>query len=179
MGKDLWASTTTMPDGLILETGALGDALRSPDKLHRYRLRRPLAEVGPTVLVVMQNPSKAGADENDPTITRVIGFGRRLGAGRLIVVNMGAGVATDPADFLKMDDPIGPMNYRILQECILGVDIAIAAWGDLSPRLRKLFRLSLGIIKEFKGMKCLGKTKSGDPRHPLYLSQNTELSDWP
>lgn len=166
---------------LILETGKLGDALWSPDKKHRYRLRRPLGGKGPTMLVAMQNPSTAGPDENDSTITRVIGFATRkdVDASQLIVVNMGAGVATDPADFLKLANPIGDRNHDILRESALGVDLYVAAWGALSPHLRKLFRLSLGIVKQFSGVKCWGKTKGGDPRHPLYLAGNSPMVDFP
>lgn len=163
--------------GLILEKGKLGDALWSRDKKHRYRLRRPLGGNGPVMAVCMQNPSKAGPDDNDPTITRVIGFANRMGARKLIVFNMGAGVATDPSDFLKMEDPIGSRNLEILRESAAGVDLYVAAWGALNLRLRSLFRLSLGVVKRIGGLKCWGKTSAGHPRHPLYLSGDTPLVD--
>lgn len=164
---------------LILETGKRGDAIWSKDKKYRYRLRRPLGGGGPTMAVCMQNPSKAGPDDNDPTVTRVEGFGRRLGASMIVVVNMGAGVATDPDDFLKMEDPVGPRNLDLLRDSALGVDIYVAAWGALSPKLRKLFCLSLGVVKQFNALKCWGKTKAGDPRHPLYLPGTSELAPFP
>lgn len=163
---------------LILETGKLGDAIWSKDKKYRYRLRRPLAGTGPVVAVCMQNPSKAGPDDNDPTVARVVGFANRLNASMAIVVNMGAGVATDPADFLKLEDPVGPRNLDLLRDSALGVDVYVAAWGALNPRLRRLFRLSLGVVKQFSGLKCWGKTKAGDPRHPLYLPGSAELIDF-
>lgn len=163
---------------LILDTGTLGDALWSPDKLHRYRLTRPLADKGPTMVVCMQNPSKASADDSDPTVTRVLGFAKREGAGKLIVVNMGAGVATDPKDFLKMEDPVGRRNLEFLKEVGQEADIAVAAWGALSKRHRELFRLGLGVVKKWKNLKCFGKTASGYPRHPLYLPADAPLVDF-
>lgn len=162
------------PD-LVLETGKLGDALWSPDKKHRYCLTRPLGKIGPTMVVCMQNPSKASADDSDPTVTRVVGFAQREGAGRLIVVNMGAGVATDPKDFLKMEDPVGRRNIEILREVGEQADIAVGAWGALSKRHRELFRIGLGVVKKWKDLKCFGKTASGHPRHPLYLPSDAPL----
>lgn len=163
---------------LVLETGRLGSALWSPDRRHRYWLSRPLAAKGIRLAVAMQNPSAAGPDENDPTVIRVCGFARALGAAEVEVVNMGAGVATDPADFLRMPDPIGERNYDVLLESARGADLYVAAWGALSPRLRRLFRLSLGIVRRFRGLKCWGKTKGGDPRHPLYLPGDVGLVDF-
>lgn len=167
------------PPGLLLETSKIGSALFSEDKRHRYRLTRNLAPQGPVVLFGLQNPSKATAFESDNTITRCIGFAKRLGAGMMVVVNMGAFMATDPKDFLKALDPIGPANRAILAEAGHGVDIAIAAWGALSKAHRSLFRLSIGAFKKgTQNLKCFGKTAAGDPRHPLYLPANAELLDF-
>jgi len=165
----------TRYDDLIRETGTLGDAVWSRDKKHRYWLTRPLAETGPTMVICMQNPSKASADDSDPTVTRVIGFAKREGIGKLIVVNMGAGVATDPKDFLKMEDPVGSQNLEILKDVGLEADLAVGAWGALSKRHRELFRLGLGVVKKWKDLKCFGKTDSGHPRHPLYLPADAPL----
>ena len=165
------------PD-LLPEKGVLGDALWSLDKKHRYCLTRPLEKSGPTMVICMQNPSKASADDSDPTVTRVIGFAKREGMGKLIVVNMGAGVATDPKDFLKMEDPVGRMNLEILKDAGLEADLAVGAWGALSKRHRELFRLGLGVVKKWPKLKCFGKTDTGHPRHPLYLPADAPLVDF-
>lgn len=172
--------SVSVENGCVIKVGSLGSALFSgePVPLHRYWLRYPLSTDRRTLLFGMQNPSKAGADESDPTVTRCIGFARRLGFGTLMVVNMAAGIATDPADLLKMEDPVGPENVRIIREQIQQCDLAIAAWGSLSKRLRAMFRLSIGAFKTYPSIKCLGKTKAGDPRHPLYLRGDTPLVDF-
>lgn len=165
--------------GLLLETSDIGSALFSEDKVYRYRLTRTLGSQGPTILFGLQNPSKATAFESDNTITRCIGFSKRLGAGRMVVVNMGAFMATYPKDFLKAPDPIGPMNRAILAEAGQEADIAIAAWGALSKAHKALFRLSIGAFKKgAKNLKCFGKTEKGDPRHPLYLPADAGLVDF-
>lgn len=168
---------------LILEHGKLGPALWSPDKKHRYMLTRPLSDAKTKMVVVMQNPSTANADENDNTVSRVIGFAKDSKAmgmeiGSLIVLNMGAGVATDPDDFLKMEDPMGPRNRDILMGILPEADVRVAAWGALNKKLKAIFRLSLGVVKKHSNLRCWGKTKSGDPRHPLYLPAKAELIDF-
>lgn len=167
------------PPGLLLETSKIGSALFSEDKRYRYRLTRDLASKGPVVLFGLQNPSKATAFESDNTVTRCIGFSKLLGARRMVVVNMGAFMATYPKDFLRAEDPIGPANREILAEAGREADLAIAAWGALSKAHRALFRLSIGAFKKnTRNLKCFGKTENGDPRHPLYLPADAELVDF-
>lgn len=158
-----------------------GMAVFSENRLHRYFLLRPVADngkTGPAVCFGMQNPSKAGAEESDPTIARCIGFAKRLGARLLTVVNMGAGIATDPDDFIAMADPLGPDNIAQIEEAVCLSDIMIAGWGALDKERRALFGPSIAAFTHRKPVKCLGKTRFGDPRHPLYLAAKTELVDW-
>lgn len=169
----------TAPPGLFLETSDIGSALFSEDRRYRYLLTRKIGQDGPVVLFGLQNPSKATAFESDNTITRCIGFSKRLGAKEMVVVNMGAFMATYPKDFLMAQDPIGPANREILAEAGKGADITIAAWGALSKAHKALFRLSIGAFKKnAKNLKCFGKTEKGDPRHPLYLPAKAELVDF-
>lgn len=172
-------TSTVIQDGLILDTSERGSAIFSPDRLYRYLLTRPLAPSGPKVLYGMLNPSTAGAEENDSTITRCISFARQLEASSLSVVNMGAYIATDPDELPKAADPLGPSNRRIVADAAAGADIVIAAWGALSPKLRKLFKESVTGFVAIGNLKCLGKTKHGDPHHPLYLPRKVNLTSWP
>lgn len=53
-------------------------AVFSPDRVHRYLLRRPLGLGGRGIcLFIRLNPSKADEERNDPTTTRDIGFATR------------------------------------------------------------------------------------------------------
>lgn len=171
---------------LVYDRSNIGMAVFSSGRLHRYLLTRNseflgCGNDGPVVCFGMQNPSKAGANESDPTITRVVGFARRMGAARLFVVNMAAGIATKPADLLRMEDPVGPHNTYVIQTVTAAAGIRVAAWGALTPKLRKLMGPSIVEFTRHKPVKCLGKTKNGggDPRHPLYLRADTPLVDWP
>ena len=140
----------------------------SPCGLYRYTLRRTWAS-GPECAFIMLNPSTADADNDDPTIRRCISFAKREGCGALLVVNLFAFRATDPAEMARAADPVGPDNDRVLDEA-LKTDFAIAAWGA-HPMAQKKGKL---LAAQYY-LDCLGKTKSGAPRHPLYVKGDAPM----
>jgi hypothetical protein len=154
------------------------DARISECGLYRYTLTRRWAD-GPTCVFVMLNPSTADANKDDPTIRRCIHFAKREGCGALHVVNLYAFRATKPADMVNAVDPEGPMARKYLIDAAeMARDSGgpvIAAWGahwmaaDRGKEVR-------GIIG---AMQCLGTTKAGHPRHPLYVQGVQPLEDWP
>lgn len=145
----------------------------SPDGRYRYALWRewktPLTQ--PTwATFVMLNPSTADHQVDDPTIRRCVGFARRLGANGLVVVNLYAYRATDPAELWRAADPVGPDGDATLTE-FLGLSARhggplIAAWGAHAQSDRVAAVLAMHGADRFQ---ALGLTKSGAPRHPLYL----------
>jgi len=142
-------------------------AILSPCGKYRYRLSRKWS-VGPQVCWIMLNPSTADHEVDDPTVTRVVNFSRRWGNGGLVVVNLFAWRATDPKELLKCDDPEGPDNDQHIVEAVTGRRVMVA-WGAGGTLLDQN-KWVLKLIHE-NGIKpeCLGVTKSGQPRHPLFL----------
>ena len=151
-------------------------AMFSPCQRYRYRLSRRWG-TGPRVTFVMLNPSTADAVHDDPTIRRCIGFAEREGFGALDVVNLFAGRATRPEDLFAMTDPIGPQNIDMLvRQFRLRIPL-IAAWGA-HPRAQQVYS-ALSQTLRFPDMLCLGRSKAGAPRHPLYVSGTQALIPWP
>jgi hypothetical protein len=157
-------------------------AIISDDGLYRYEARRVWDISARPLVLGALNPSKADGEIDDPTMTRGMVRSERLGCGSLIVWNLGAGRATDPVDWLKMADPIGPENdahiRRILIECRERDGIAVVGWGALGgtrSRDRIVCRIAAEVGVTFK---CLGVTKFGQPRHPLYVAYSQPLIDW-
>lgn len=147
----------------------------SPCGLYRYTLRREFG-AGPsfkTLVFCMLNPSTADADNDDPTIRRCIGFAKREGYTALEVVNLYAYRATSPADLVRAHnlgaDVNGPENERHIFETVKASrGPLICGWGanahpDEEAKMRFLFK-EWGV-----DALCLGKTKGGSPRHPLYV----------
>jgi len=51
------------------------------------------------------------------------------------------------------------------------IDVAVAAWGCPPTKIAGRVEWMRGLRKWF----CLGTTKDGYPKHPLYLAKDTEL----
>lgn len=151
----------------------------SDDGVYRFELARRWAP-GHLALWVMLNPSTADADADDPTIRRCVGFTKRLGLGGLVVVNLFALRATNPKALRTHPDPVGEGNDGYIRRWSESskVNIIIAAWGRHGSLLDRSVGVSGTLIHEDRRVWCLGRTKSGEPRHPLYLSAATDLDEW-
>lgn len=170
---------------MVTRDGAVLDQTRT----YRYRLTRGSASVvnNPPTLWVMLNPSTADETANDPTITKLLGFTSRWAheahqnRGELAVVNLFALRATDPKMLRVHDDPVGPKNDDWLTTA--GRDTSrnggriVVAWGA-HPFARRRARVVTGLLRTFGQLWCLGTTKDGSPRHPLYVPYSQPLVPW-
>lgn len=149
-----------------------GHAAFDPTRRYRYLLRRTWG-AGPRVAFVMLNPNVADATIDDPTIRRCVGFARRWGFRSVDVVNLFAYRARHPRELARAVDPVGPDNDRHLRRAIARADLIVCAWGATriaQPRAARLAELLAG-----RAARCLGRTRSGAPRHPLYLRRDRSL----
>lgn len=155
-------------------------AIFSPCGLYRYTLDFELPDLfaaGPprSIVVIMLNPSTADATHDDPTIRRVIGFARREGIARVGVRNLFAWRATDPANLCTTADPIGPDNDVAIRMAVAGSNGVLCAWGatyvpGIAQRVAAVKGMLAGMVAVCpKPISCLGLTRSGEPRHPLYV----------
>ncbi len=145
---------------------------------YRYFLGRTEPELpGRRITFVMLNPSTADATTDDPTIRRCRGFARREGFGLLAVINLFAYRATQPADLFALESNEkreGPRNEEICKQVLKASDTVVVAWGA-NVTSKETLRM-LGWIREAgKQPVCLGRTRGGQPRHPLYVSAQQPL----
>lgn len=163
----------------LFETGS---AILSPCGAFRYRLERELGRDGPAVAILSVNPSTADATVNDQTIRKDMGFGERLGWGRLIKGNKFALRSTDVRGLRSAHDPIGPENDAHLEQIMRDADLHIVAWGPLTklpPDLRRRWRTVVAIADRVGcRLMCWGTAQDGHPRHPLMLAYSTPLTEW-
>lgn len=139
----------------------------SVDKQHRYLLWRRIADGERTLLVVGLNPSTADELRNDPTIRRCLGFAQDWDFSRLLVANLFAYRATKPEDLRRADDPVGSENDRWLKAASEVADLTLAAWGNSGLWLER----HVAVVRLLNDPHCLGRTKHGTPRHPLYVKR--------
>jgi len=140
---------------------------------YRYTLWRRWDRYLPGCVFVGLNPSTADETEDDPTIRRCIGFAKSWGLGSLIMLNAYAFRATNPKDMTAARNPIGLLNDQAIEQTAQAqVDrggIVVAAWGTHCDEQREA--AVCRVIN--RPIHCLGRTKAGRPKHPLYLRADT------
>jgi hypothetical protein len=132
--------------------------------LYRYLLWRTWDD-GPKVMFVGLNPSTADASLDDPTIRKCVTFARHWGYGGLLMANLFAFRATQPADMLKAADPVGPRNDEFLRLGARMSSLIVGAWGNGGGHMGR----SAVMHQTFPAMKVLRLNGTGHPAHPLYL----------
>lgn len=144
---------------------------------YRYSLIRRLDMGERAILFVGLNPSTADASQDDPTIRRCVGFARAWGFDWLYMGNLNAFRSTDPKG-LPTDpiEAVGPRNQEELAWMAQKAEIVVAAWG--ANRLNR-YAAQLGErIQRRENARHLGLTKSGAPKHPLYMAASTPLQSF-
>jgi hypothetical protein len=139
----------------------------SPCRKYRYALWRRWSG-GPQAMFIGLNPSTADETEDDPTIRRCIAFARDWGYGALCMANLFAYRATEPADMLAQDDPIGPDNDEYLRRLAGESGVVVAAWGTHGVHRGR----DAAVFAMIPTLHYLKLTKDGHPGHPLYLPAN-------
>lgn len=150
------------------------NAAFSSDMNHRYTLWDWWDTSKEYAMFIGLNPSTADEIKNDPTVTRCINFSKRWGYGGFCMTNMFSYRATDPKEMKSQ--PEWELNHLTnkfaLKDISRKAGIVVACWGshgehlDGDSKVRRLIK---------KPMFCLGKTKKGLPRHPLYIKSNKQL----
>lgn len=146
---------------------------------YEYEFRLTWEPTLPPVLFVMLNPSlddyERGRDGR--TTERCKNFARAWGGGGVVFANVFALRSTSPDGLLVAADPIGPENDAVLRRLLseLKGSPLVAGWGASYPgRYRDRIEAVRRLLRLY-GARCLGKTASGEPRHPLYVKGSTPL----
>lgn len=135
---------------------------------------------------VMLNPSTADENTDDPTIRKCIGFAKRAGFSGILVANLFGWRATNPKHLRVLaangTDLVGPRNRGHLGCAFHYASALVFAWGAVPRGLKEhdqAARVARQTAKMFHATpRCLGRTKGGEPRHPLMLSYSTPLEVW-
>lgn len=151
------------------------DAVISECGRYRYRLYREWEQTeNLPVMWLMLNPSTADASIDDPTIRRCIGFSKAWGYGAMWVGNLYAIRSTDPSILTEVSLEVarGPENDRHLFAMAAESAFIVCAWGTPGGTTRPE-------IVAPGGLWCLGTTKHGAPRHPLYVAGSQQRVTYP
>ncbi|MEM7617059.1 MAG: DUF1643 domain-containing protein [Pseudomonadota bacterium] len=155
------------------------EATFSSCKKYRYILARTFATGTGIINFIMLNPSTATEQYNDPTVARCENRSISMGYKQMIVTNIFAYRATDPKLLLKISDPIGADNDKAIIDSAQKSNKIICAWGEYGKLLnrgdhvRQLLKLNSN-----NNIYCLKLNKSGEPAHPLYLSNKLVAKEY-
>ena len=146
------------------------DAYLSRDRRFRYSLSRIWDSSKDLVLFICLNPSTADGSTDDPTVTKCINFARVWDYGGVLVGNLFALRSTDSSKLYQAADPIGPENDKRLEELVARAKLVVVAWGNEGTFKER----SRDVLRILPNPHTLVVNKTGEPRHPLYVSLNTQ-----
>lgn len=127
---------------------------------------------------IMLNPSTATEEKNDPTVEGCERRARKWGYGGCCILNLFAYRATDPQDMKQQDDPVGEDNDRFLMLAGNHGHNIICAWGNHGSYLDRSSIVLGNLRKQRKRLFYLELNKSGEPKHPLYVSRSVKPTLW-
>ncbi len=150
--------------------------LYSNDKSRRYAYSLTWAPSREHLLWVMLNPG-TGESENRRrnTFERCMVWSKTMGYGGLLFGNVFSLRTKSAHELLRLQLAPDLLNDSALFLLTGLAKETIVAWGNHGARSAKPSQL----VATLTGAKCFGYTKTGQPRHPLYVPGRTELVPWP
>lgn len=164
----------------VAESHVTRSTMLSECGAYEYEFRMTWEPTHPQVLFVMLNPSMDDYEKgrDGRTTERCKSFARAWGCGGVVFANVFALRSTSPEGLINAADPIGPENDAVLQRLLVELKDSplVAGWGASYPGQHRDRIETVRRLLRVHGAQCLGKTASGEPRHPLYVKGSTPLT---
>jgi hypothetical protein len=138
----------------------------------RYRLMRRWG-AGAMLVAVLLNPSTATEAQDDATVARLVRRARAAGFSGVDLRNLFALRAREPAALRRAADPVGPGNGVVLA---LPGDPVLCGWGAAGGARGQA--VAAALRAGGRRLLCLGLTRQGAPRHPLYVPASQRMEAW-
>jgi hypothetical protein len=147
----------------------------SDDGRYRWWYERRWSDA-PGLCWVGLNPSTGDTTGRPrPTLRKIVARADQLGLGAVTVVNLFSWRATKPQDLRAARhagyDIVGSRTDDEIRRVADESAVTLLAWGShgsLLDRGRDVARLVPNAM-------CLGRTRSGEPRHPLYVAADLAM----
>ena len=145
---------------------------------YRYLLERRWHD-GFICAFIGLNPSTATASSDDATIRKCMTLARNWGFSGMTMANLFAIRCRYPHILSTHQDPVGSDNDRFLLPAIEQAHTAVAMWGNHGLKSYGLSaRRDQDILALRDDWQCVGITKRGAPRHPLYIASTSTLMNF-
>ena len=156
----------------------VSEAVYSACYRYRYSLTRIWDHDDRRLLYIMLNPSTATEIANDPTIERCERRARLLGYGGFRACNLFALRETDPSRLKRAPMPEGPDNRVLILDAVDWADDVLCAWGIHGAHRGQGRSVLELLLASPRPLLALGVTRSGHPRHPLYVPYRSRPKPW-
>ena len=152
-------------------------------KKHRILLWR-LWDEKPRVLFIGLNPSTANELIDDPTVRRLASFAQSWAYGGFYLCNVFSYCTAHPEELSSARRPTPKATHPANQGAILMAEkltaLSVLMWGDGILKVENGWSFAADVANlAGPTVLCFGKTKKGNPVHPLYLSRNAQLTEYP
>ena len=145
---------------------------------YRYLLQRQWGDEA-ICLFVGLNPSTATADSDDATVRKCVALARTWGFSGMTMANLFAVRCRYPQILSTHQDPVGPDNDRFLLPAVKQAHTVVAMWGNHGLKsYGQSARRDQYILSLRDDWQCIGITKHGAPRHPLYVASSSSLMNF-
>jgi hypothetical protein len=156
------------------------EANLSKGRAYRYTLIRQWAEEEDFIAFIGLNPSTANEKEDDPTVRRCIAIAKMNGFDGLVMLNLFAYRTKSPRILFeqrekKWIDIIGFENNHYLKHWIKKAYAVVCCWGVQGGKEKQRAK---DVYKMINYPMCLGLTKEGYPKHPLYLQKDISIKPY-
>ena len=146
---------------------------------YRYLLERQWGNDTACVFIGL-NPSTATAETDDATVRKCVALAKAWGFSGMTMANLFAVRCRYPQVLSTHQDPVGPANDRFLLPAIEQAHTVVAMWGNHGLKsYGQSTRRDQHILTFRDDWQCVGITKQGAPRHPLYVGKNSVLVNFP
>lgn len=157
--------------------GIVRTAIITDDGLYRPLLTQTWEPNLPWIGWGALNPSKADAYKDDPSVRRMRAFSRAWGYGGFRLVNLHDWRATDPRELKRGQETRSDQWARLFYETATAGPFVLAWGANAGEEGFQIARMIAAQNRLFP-LLCLGTTKEGHPRHPLYVRADTEPVPW-
>jgi hypothetical protein len=149
--------------------------LYSLDQTKRYAYSLTWAQGQDHLLWVMFNPGTGETEgRRRNTFERCRQWSLSMGYGGMIFANVFALRSKSAKELLKRHHTHDALNEHALKFLSTLAPETIVAWGNHGAQSNQSNSLH-GVLSN---PKCFGYTKTGQPRHPLYVAKSTPLVAW-
>lgn len=148
--------------------------------------RYSLIKEGEKMLIVVGfNPSTADDKRIDPTMRFVLGIAKFNGYNGFAMINLYPLRSTNPDNLpIEVDDDIVKENFSQINSLLERYPFAdvLLAYGNLVEKRSYTKTIANRLLEllhnKSREIYCLGKLKSGNPKHPLRTPYSTKLQKY-